>query len=520
MTSVENYEQPRASDKRFTILFAALLGLSLFWTVRSVYDSTYFDAGTYIATARSLVAGEGYSYLGQPFILRPPGFSVFLSPFLAAGASPAQLNWLMSTIGLLVVLLVFVQRKDRLGKLLALTFALSLWLNPSFQRLSNQVLSDLPGVLLMLIALGIDRRSRETGSSKALWFLGAVLAVTAYVRLIYLLLIPAILFSRWSERKRAATSVPGSYRRELALLFVLPLALLLPWNLRNSFAEAPIPSEQTSNYSYSTATWKTDPGDPHSETLPLSEVAARIPIRAKQMVVGLGSHLHTIDESTPANLAFGALAIGCLLWRARTRRRAGDLCALAMFASLCIAHSSHVRLIVPIYIFAIPATLELLASFIRRRASSRNTTLVLSAGLALIVFLDLNSESVDPNLKRHRELSTLATYVESQVGPTDKLASWDGVHLSAYLDRPVLTIDFVARSEMRGGIDGAFELLIENDIDYVSIADRRGNRSPRWNAKRTRPVETEESLMLLFRKRLTLVGEAHPYLLFRVTSKD
>lgn len=38
-----------------------------------------WDSAIYLLTAASLEAGEGYRYLGEPFFLRPPGFSWLLS---------------------------------------------------------------------------------------------------------------------------------------------------------------------------------------------------------------------------------------------------------------------------------------------------------------------------------------------------------------------------------------------------------------------------------------------------------
>jgi hypothetical protein len=52
----------------------ARLRRQLLWTVHPWYDATN-DGSMYIATARALLAGEGYSYLGSPFLIRPPGFS-------------------------------------------------------------------------------------------------------------------------------------------------------------------------------------------------------------------------------------------------------------------------------------------------------------------------------------------------------------------------------------------------------------------------------------------------------------
>src|SRR5262245_12327656 len=61
---------------------ALALALSLTWSVHPWYDPTN-DGSMYIATARSLAAGEGYSYLGEPFRIRPPGFPVLIAPLLA-----------------------------------------------------------------------------------------------------------------------------------------------------------------------------------------------------------------------------------------------------------------------------------------------------------------------------------------------------------------------------------------------------------------------------------------------------
>ena len=52
---------------------------SLGWVVHAWYDPAT-DAALYVSTARSIAAGEGYAYLGAPFVVRPPGFSFALAP--------------------------------------------------------------------------------------------------------------------------------------------------------------------------------------------------------------------------------------------------------------------------------------------------------------------------------------------------------------------------------------------------------------------------------------------------------
>src|SRR5262245_56873643 len=62
------------------VVLAVVLG-SLPWKVHPWYELTN-DGALYLATARSLVEGQGYSYLGQPFRIRPPGFSCLIAPIL------------------------------------------------------------------------------------------------------------------------------------------------------------------------------------------------------------------------------------------------------------------------------------------------------------------------------------------------------------------------------------------------------------------------------------------------------
>jgi len=42
-----------------------------------------WDSGIYLLTARNLAKGHGYTYLGHPYFLKPPGFAYFLSWFVS-----------------------------------------------------------------------------------------------------------------------------------------------------------------------------------------------------------------------------------------------------------------------------------------------------------------------------------------------------------------------------------------------------------------------------------------------------
>ena len=69
----------------FALLAAETLG-SLPLLVHPWYDASG-DASLYLVTAQSLLDGEGYRYLDEPFVVRPPGFSCCPSPYSPRAAS-------------------------------------------------------------------------------------------------------------------------------------------------------------------------------------------------------------------------------------------------------------------------------------------------------------------------------------------------------------------------------------------------------------------------------------------------
>src|SRR5262245_10650790 len=95
------------ADRSSLLLLASALGASLPFLVHPWYAPSG-DASLYIATSQALLAGEGYSYLGEPFVVRPPGFSLLLAPVLATrGLDFHALNLLVALCGLIAALLLF-----------------------------------------------------------------------------------------------------------------------------------------------------------------------------------------------------------------------------------------------------------------------------------------------------------------------------------------------------------------------------------------------------------------------------
>jgi len=187
-------------QKSASILFALLLLASLFFLVHPWYDRVR-DASVYISTARALLSGEGYHHLGIPFIIRPPGLSVLISPLIAwLDTNFLSLNLLVSLFGAAGIFLLYLFLHPRLGGWLAMLTATAIWLNPCYRLLCNQVMSDIPGLALTLSCLWLERWTSHRCSWRRELLLGVAIGIAAYVRSIVILLVPAIIIARLFAR--------------------------------------------------------------------------------------------------------------------------------------------------------------------------------------------------------------------------------------------------------------------------------------------------------------------------------
>src|SRR5262245_16648066 len=102
----------RSMARRRELLPLALLTIGLLGSLpfylATRFDGSDVDASMYIVMARSLAHGEGYRYLGAPFILHPPGMPALLAPIVATiGTSFTAFNLLGCLFGAAAVLLLY-----------------------------------------------------------------------------------------------------------------------------------------------------------------------------------------------------------------------------------------------------------------------------------------------------------------------------------------------------------------------------------------------------------------------------
>jgi len=417
------------------------------------------DASLYLQTAANLLAGEGYTYLGQPFSLRPPGFPILLAPVLARwGTDPVAINTCVSLFGVLAVGLLFAFVRKHLGDVLGVAVAVAIWINPTYRDLCNSPMSDVPGLALLLAALLADRWARRGGRVGREVLTGALIAAATYVRSVSFLLVPAILLSRLLAGRR-----PGWVRRG-AVLAVVAVALVLPWQVRNRLRTPDAPADQTWLHSQWTAVWHTDEGDPSSPRISLAEHAARIRGQTAWTVYALGKRLQVSHHRH--TLGFGLFVVASLLLAAGRRRDAGDLFAVLFGAVLCFWHASLIRLALLVHVFAFPAAAWIVHAVGRRLGARRaGEWLVAAAVLALAVHDARDGVDWEAEAREHREALRRAALLRERI-PGDAVVATDDDWWkdAVLLGRPVHSLGIAAK---RAGAAGVRDVLDRYGIDTV-----------------------------------------------------
>jgi 4-amino-4-deoxy-L-arabinose transferase-like glycosyltransferase len=420
------------------LVCGVLAGLFVF--VHPWYDAKN-DAALYIATARSIADGEGYSYLGRPFHLRPPGFAVLLAPLVGTlGTDFHAMNLFVSLFGAAGIVLLFFYQRSRLGWLLALLVAIGVWLNPIFQSYCNQVMSDVPGTTLLLACLLLERRASRSPSAGNEVLLGVAVALATLVRWINILLLPAIVVARLLERQlgeKKDVAWPSFLKRSVGVFLACAVVLLAPWIVRNHLVAPPPPADQTLVYDYQTAMWHDDPGDPASPRVPPGTIVARSGRNALEMMAAVVTRMHG-QEHDAWRVALGVAVVLCAAYVLFKRRGPAEFFVAGVSVVLAAYFTFATRLILPVYVIVLPAVVEALRDLLRRFAGARAATAVLAVALAGLIVADFAPREGWAEIeRRHRTFAEHCNDVESRLAPDARLGSTVGRHYGVFLDRPV-----------------------------------------------------------------------------------
>lgn len=444
-------------------LLVLVLGmlLSLFWLVHGWYDPTN-DGAMYVLTGRSLLAGEGYSMLGIPFRIRPPGFSLLIAPILALrGTDFGALHLFVSLWGVAGCALLFLWAKTRLGWPLAWLTALLVWMNPGYQLLCNQPMSDVPGTTLLMACLLLERWAAHRPGWKRDLGLGLFIAATAYIRSINVLLVPAILGVRLLRRFTGQVEERSeSWRSFLLRAGTMGLAVFLvqlPWNLRNEAVAPEPPADQTLLYSYSSGMWNVDMGDPNSPRYSLSEVLGRFPQRGTQAVSVLGNRMKERTGVGVGDEPYAYLFLASALIIFIKRRASAELFVLGSMALISIYFGFAPRLLLPIMMLTFVSTAEVIRDVVRlgvrrfagaKRAGLAGTTVASAGVLALLVMDAEPRKGWDKIEIQNERMSLISQRFTAGLKEEDVVASHRAWHYAVLMDRPIYALEFVIKRNL------------------------------------------------------------------------
>ncbi|MBI5365221.1 MAG: hypothetical protein HZA53_18735 [Planctomycetes bacterium] len=464
--------------------FVVIACASLVWLAHPWYERAN-DASLYLLTARSLAHGAGYGYLGEPFTVRPPGFSVLLVPFAGGNAFDFHaLNLYVSAFGVAGLALFFAWTRKRLGAPLAFALCLALWFNPAWQHLCNMTLSDIPGTALLVGCLVLERRftraergaATGAGSARATALrdalLGLAIGLASLVRTMNALLVPAIAIARageaWSDGKRGKELLRALARRALPLVIGAALALE-PWSLWSAANRPDGAVDQLYVHSYSTAMWHVDIGDPNSPLRSIADVVGKVPERAGKLVALLGSRMQAADTGG-VELALGGLVLAgvlCVLWK---RRASSELFVLAASGMLLVFVSFLDRHALPVWLLASAAALEaLLLVLAKLRAPRALAQSIAIAVVASIAWVDWSPRQNWTAIEAsHEQMRTFCAAAAKELPPDARVAAQLGWHCSVYLGRPVWSLTM---EEKRKGAAALGPLLERHRIDTVLLSE-------------------------------------------------
>jgi hypothetical protein len=462
-----------------TPLFGIALLASLALLVHPWFEQVR-DAAIYIGGARSLAHGDGYSYLGVPFVLRPPGLSVLLLPVVSFFDRDFwAFNLYISLFGVVGVVLFYQFLRQRVGWGLAALTATALWLNPGYRQLCNQVMSDVPGFALLVGCLLLERWASRRHSAARETLLGIAIGLSAFVRSANLVLVPAILGARILQRWRCGDALPiGSFvSKRLLVVAVSAWLVTVPWSVRNHQVKPPSPADQVFAYDYSTGMWHEDPGDPASPTVGISGVLERVPKRLRQFSEVLGSRMQVpvreglppVNALSPVHAAVTALLLAGLLYVLVKRREAAEIFALCSLCVLSVYFGFIDRLLLPVYALSLAATVELLHSIGKRALGHSAATLTVAGAVCLLIMIDWNPRRNWPEIEStHRMMSQNSRGLEEKLDPEACVASAHGFFYSVYLQRPVYSLSLAARRA--GHVDAVEQVIDRYGIDTVVLS--------------------------------------------------
>ncbi|MFN7950778.1 MAG: hypothetical protein U0610_03550 [bacterium] len=472
--------------RRLASALAPLLGLLLVCSVHLVVSaqpewSPRPDAARYLATARSLARGEGYTYLGQPFTLRPPGFSVLLAPMTAfVGLDFRALEIFTGATALVAAAALFLLFRARLGTPLAGALTLWFWFHPERIRLCREIMADVPGFAALAIALlAIEARDRKPSRGRDV-AVGVLVAVAAYLRTAHLALLPALALGALRAAPDAgavrecgdSSDSRAALRRRVAGVVAsvaVAAALYGPWLVYSARVGSTAEPGGIDFDSYWQSMSRADPIDTRSGSLGVSGWITRVGENATLYAALVGSDLGS-TELSGASLAISAALVAAWLARLAKRRSVLDWVVGIELAELLLYFARQSRLLLPAHVLLVAVALEAVRDLVARVLPLRLGEALLAATLVCVTVGERGPDPAELGKRiAYYDLVRMARYLRTETSARQVVAGDHGAIYGLLADRPVLSLRAMLRRrpEMLG------EALARSHID-VLVAERGG----------------------------------------------
>jgi len=215
-------------------LFVAALLVRLLFNVLVIgmevpTQDTFSDWKEYDLVGLSVASGTGFTIYGQPYLIHPPGYPLFLGIlYLLFGHSYVAVKVAQSLLGALtcVVILLIGERvfTRRVGMVAATIAAVY----PHLVYYTGILMSETLFLFLAMVFLCALAMLREDFSPKRMAFAGVILGLASLTRPM-LMFIPALLFFWvWIECRSTKRALVVT-----ATLWLWMALVILPWTVRN-----------------------------------------------------------------------------------------------------------------------------------------------------------------------------------------------------------------------------------------------------------------------------------------------
>ena len=348
-----------------------------------------WDGAVYLLTGKSLAAGEGYRYLGEPFFMRPPGLPLLLSLFLEDGEYDFRaMNLVLLAFAGLTVTMIFLALRPLHGVWIALGVALLTGTSKLFTHFFNFALAEYPYFTVFFLGVILHQVSVRT---RTRWWLPALLGALCFTLAVHLRTAAVL---AWAGIALASLlRCQGRQRLSGPLLALVTVVLMLPWlgYSRWAAAQATVPVEQELQFDYTTAMLHADPGDPGSPWISGADWLRRIHQNGELLLDELVLTSFHIEGSGWLSQALlcGLVAVGLLICLRR-----GSLlyeCLTITFALFVLCYFAYgSRLLTPlvpmVYLYFLVVATALCRALGERLRQPRITPLICGLAFGLLLY--------------------------------------------------------------------------------------------------------------------------------------